>query len=83
MFGLADRRIKIKVNSVWVMFWYNRTYMAVIGKRVQTNEKRKLWLTKANRNFKETNVPRSAHHKHDHLRKTHIGQRQAKNEEYS
>ena len=55
MSELADRRIKIKVNSVWVMFWYNRTYMVVIGKRVQTNEKLKLWLKNPNRNFKETN----------------------------
>ena len=31
--------------------------MVVIGKRVKTNEKFKLWLTNPNRNFKETNVP--------------------------
>ena len=54
MSELAGRRIKIKVDSVWVMFWYNRTYMVVIGKRVQTNEKPNLWLTNANRNFNET-----------------------------
>ena len=46
IFELADRRIKIKVNSVWVMFWYNRTYMAVIGKRVQTTEKLKTLVNK-------------------------------------
>ena len=59
MSELAGRRIKIKVDSVWVMFWYNRTYMVVIGKRVQTNEKPNLWLTNPNRNFNETNAPRS------------------------
>ena len=33
MIELADRRIKIKVYSVWVMFWYNRTYMVVMAAR--------------------------------------------------
>ena len=58
MFELTDRKIIIKVDSVWVMFWYNRTYTVLIGKRVQlTIKKLKLWLTNPNRNFKETNVP--------------------------
>ena len=39
MFGLTDRGNKIAVNSVWVMFWFHRTNMVVIGKRVQTSEK--------------------------------------------
>ena len=41
------------------MFWYNWTYMVVIGKKLQTNEKLKRWLTNPNRNFNETNEPRS------------------------
>ena len=48
MFGLTDRGNKISVNSVWVMFWYDRTYMVGIGKNVQTTEKLKLWLTNPN-----------------------------------
>ena len=48
MFGLTDRGNKITVNSVWVMFWYDRTYMVVFGKNVQTTEKLKLWLTNPN-----------------------------------
>ena len=52
MFGLTDRGNKITVNSVWVMFWYDRTYMVGIGKigykPVQTTEKLKLWLTNPN-----------------------------------
>ena len=39
MFGLTDRGNKITVNSVWVMLWFHRTYMVLIGKRVQTSEK--------------------------------------------
>ena len=38
MFVLADRENNIKVNSVWVMSWCNWTYMAVIDKKLQTNE---------------------------------------------
>ena len=34
--------------------------MAAIGKKLQTNEKLKRWLTHPNRNFNETNEPRSA-----------------------
>ena len=45
MFGLTDRGNKITVNSVWVMFWYDRTYIVGIGK---TTEKLKLWLTNPN-----------------------------------
>ena len=39
MFGLTGNGNKITVNSVSVMFWFHRTYMVVIGKRVQTSEK--------------------------------------------
>ena len=46
MFGLADCGNKIKVNSVWVMFWYFWTYMVAIGKELQTNEKLRLWVNK-------------------------------------
>ena len=60
MFGLTDRGNKITVKSVWVMFWYDRTYMVVFGKSSQTTEKLKLWLTNPNRNFDETSKPRSA-----------------------
>ena len=60
MFGLADCGNKIKVNSVWVMFWYFWTYMVAIGKKLQTNEKLRRLLTNPNRNFNETNEPRSA-----------------------
>ena len=60
MFGLTDRGNKITVNSVWGMFWYDRAYMVVIGKSVQTTENLKLWLTNPNRNFNETSKPRSA-----------------------
>ena len=60
MFGLTDRWNKITVNSVWVMFWYDRTYIVVIGNSVQTTEKLKRWFTNPNRNFNETSKPRSA-----------------------
>ena len=60
MFGLTDRGNKITVKSVWVMFWYDRTYMVVFGKSSQTTEKLKLWLTNPNRNFDDTSKPRSA-----------------------
>ena len=52
MFGLTDRGKKIEVNSVWVMFWYYWTYMIAIGKKLQTKENLKCWLTNPNRNFK-------------------------------
>ena len=68
MFGLTDRGNKIKVNLVWVMFWYCWTYMVAIGKKLQTNEKLKRWLT--NPNIQE--LQRDYHHKHDHLWKTNI-----------
>ena len=51
---------KNKVNSVWVMFWYYWTYVVVIGKKLQTNDKLIRWLTNPNRNFNETNEPLSA-----------------------
>jgi len=59
MSGLTDRgRIKSKpVNLVLVMFWYYWTYMVAIGKKLQTNEKLKRWLTNPDRNFNETNEP--------------------------
>ena len=60
MFGLTDRGNNITVNSVWVMFLYDKTYMVVIGKRAQTTQKLKLWLINPNRNFNETSKPRSA-----------------------
>ena len=60
MFGLAERGNKIKVTSVWIMFWYYWTYMVAIGKKLQTNEKPKGWLTNPNGKFNETNEPRSA-----------------------
>ena len=41
------------------MFWHNWTYMVVIGKKLQTNEKLKRWLQNSNRNFNETIEPRS------------------------
>ena len=62
MFGLTDRGNKITVNSVWVMFWYDRTYMVGIGKRVQTCTNH--WKTKTlvnkpkHRNFNETSKPK-------------------------
>ena len=37
MFGFWPGN-KIKVNSVWVMFWYYWTYMVAIGKKLQTND---------------------------------------------
>ena len=60
MFGLNDRGNEITLNSVWVMFWYDKTYMVVIGRSVQIAEKLKLWLTNPSRNFNETNKTRSA-----------------------
>ena len=60
MFGLTDHENKITANSVWGMSWYDRAYMAVIGKSVQITKKLKLWLTNPNRNFNETSKPRSA-----------------------
>ena len=39
------------------MFWYFWTYMVVISKKLQTDEKLKRWLTSQNRNFNETNEP--------------------------
>ena len=44
------------------MFWNYGTYIVAIGKKLQTNEKLKRWLTNPNRNFNETLVgePRSA-----------------------
>ena len=51
MFRLADRGNKITVNSVWLMLWYYWTYMVHVGKKLQTNEKLKHWLTNSNRNF--------------------------------
>ena len=80
MFVLADRENKIKVNSVLVMSWCNLTYMVVIDKKLQTNEKLKRWFPNPNRSFKETNELRSAlTSQHDHPRKTNIWWRQAKN----
>ena len=82
MFGLADRAgNKIKVNSVWVMFWYHWTYMVAIGKKLRTNDKLKRWLTNPNRNFNETNEPRSAliSQTRPPIKKTNIWQRQEKN----
>ena len=60
MFGLTGNGNKTTVNSVSVMFWFHRTYMVVIGKRVQTSEKLKLWLTNSNRNFKETKYTKAS-----------------------
>ena len=60
MFVVTDRGNKITLNSVWGMFWYDRAYMVVISKSVQTTEKLRLWLTNPNRNFNETSKPRSA-----------------------
>ena len=60
MFGLTGRGNKIKVDSVWVMFWYYWAYMIAIGKKLQTNDKIIRWLTNPNWNFNETNEPRSA-----------------------
>ena len=60
MFVLADRENKIKVNSVKVVSWCDLTYMVVIDKKLQTNEKLKRWLPNPNRSFNETNEPRSA-----------------------
>ena len=34
--------------------------MAAMGKKLETNEKLECWLTDPNRNFNETNEPRSA-----------------------
>ena len=59
MLGLADRGSKITVNSVWVMFWYNWTYMVAIGKKQQTNDKLERWLTNPNRSFNEADEPLS------------------------
>ena len=56
----SDRGNNIKVNAAWVMIWYNWTYMVVIDKKLQTNEKLKRLSTNPNRNFKGTNEPRSA-----------------------
>ena len=42
---------------MWVMFWYFWTYIVVISKKLQTDEKLKRWLTSQNRNFNETNEP--------------------------
>ena len=60
MFVVTDRGNKITLNSVWGMFWYDRAYMVVISKSVQTTEKLRLRLTNPNRNFNETSKPRSA-----------------------
>ena len=35
MFGLTDRGNEITLNSVCVMFWYDKTYMVVISRSVQ------------------------------------------------
>ena len=56
----SDRGNNIKVNSAWVMIWYNWTNMVVIDKKLQTDEKLKRLSTNPNRNFKGTNEPRSA-----------------------
>ena len=67
MFVLADRENKIKVNSVKVVSWCDLTYMVVIDKKLQTNEKLKRWLLHPNRSFNETNEPRSSPtSQHDH-----------------
>ena len=60
MFGLTDRGNEITLNSVCVMFWYDKTYMVVISRSVEIAEKLKLWLTNPSWNFNETNEPGSA-----------------------
>ena len=47
----SDRGNNIKVNAAWVMIWYNWTYMVVIDKKLQPNEKLKRLSTNPNTNF--------------------------------
>ena len=59
MFGFVDCDNKSKTNLLWLMLWYNWTYTVSIDEKLQTNEQLKSWLTNPNRNFNETNAPRS------------------------